>query len=123
MRDNSVEQSSEGRFAASVFSSPDRVKHILEISGVRLWELNLATMESYWTKSVFDTFGQDAHSGPVSFDSIVASIHPDDRAAVQRAVEQAASRRIDVDYRIVRPDGQLRYVRAQATTAPDADAE
>lgn len=114
MLENNLGLNLDNRFTASVFSSPDKMKRILEISGVGLWELDLVTKDSFWTKETFRIFGFEPHAGPVPFDSILQAMHPDDLERVQEAVGQATSSRIDVEYRIICKTGDVRYVRAQA---------
>ena len=51
----------------------------------------------------------------IDFDLFYSIIHPDDREATQRAVEEAVFGRqpYDVEYRTVAPDGRVRWVRAK----------
>jgi two-component system, cell cycle sensor histidine kinase and response regulator CckA len=52
-----------------------------------------------------------------------AAIHPGDRRAVVRAAIRAARRRVPVDLevRVIRPDGEIRVVHARADVALDAE--
>ncbi len=44
------------------------------------------------------------------------AVHPDDRAAVERATRDAAegTGELDLEYRVLRPDGEVRWVEVQA---------
>ncbi len=50
-------------------------------------------------------------------------IHPDDRERRRRAVRAAAAAGYELEYRIVRADGALRWVRERAYPVRDADGE
>jgi signal transduction histidine kinase/ActR/RegA family two-component response regulator len=56
--------------------------------------------------------------------SWVAAIHPEDRARVEQAARtQQASRSYDVEYRIVRPDGAVRWIHDRAFPVHDASGQ
>lgn len=58
---------------------------------------------------------QSLYDAPASF---ADSVHPDDRAALQAALAaQARGERADVEYRIVRPDGAVRWIWSRAFPA------
>ena len=57
---------------------------------------------------------------PLSF---VESIHPDDRAAVIAAFPQQKAGTYDIEYRIVRRDGGIRWIRDKAFPVRDASGE
>lgn len=46
--------------------------------------------------------------------SFLAAVHPDDHERVRRALEHVADGEYDVEYRIVRPDGGMRWIRDRA---------
>jgi len=53
---------------------------------------------------------------------VLARTHPEDRAAVQRAIDRASLDQNDYDhaYRLMMPDGSVKYVRAVARATRDA---
>ena len=70
-------------------------------------------------------WGRDRQRLYTNYEEFFASIHPDDRKRVQAASSQCvAQERFEVEYRIVRPDGEVRWVRDRGflirqTGAPD----
>jgi PAS domain S-box-containing protein len=62
---------------------------------------------------------QSLHDNPRSF---LDAVHPEDRERVQRDVLERQSRgeQIDKEYRVVRPDGSIRWVRDRAFPVGDA---
>ncbi|MCC6386970.1 MAG: PAS domain S-box protein [Dehalococcoidia bacterium] len=59
-------------------------------------------------------WGADADALYTSRDAWLASIHPDDRAAVAAAPRLQADGSYDQEYRIVRADGEIRWIRDRA---------
>jgi PAS domain S-box-containing protein len=82
---------------------------------------NISTGEIFWSDETFRIFECDPAEKP-SLDVIFQRTHPDDRAAVQRTVDRAYSTGNDFDheYRLLMPDGSVRYVHAVAHAARDA---
>jgi PAS domain S-box-containing protein len=67
----------------------------------------------YWSDEVYKIFGLDPKSGPPTLEQYLALVHPNDRAFVATTLRAMHEQRSGCDFtkRIVRPDGELRYVR------------
>ncbi len=67
----------------------------------------------YWSDEVYKIFGLDPQNGPPNFEQYLAAVHPDDRASMEETIRMMHEQRCgcDVTKRIVRPDGEVRYVR------------
>lgn len=79
-----------------------------------------------WSQQVYDITGRDPDSGALLLEEYAADcVHPDDRTRFlhdwRRGV--ADTGRIDLEYRIVRPDGSTRVVQTLAQTVPSNDAQ
>jgi PAS domain S-box-containing protein len=80
-----------------------------------------ATGEIDWSEETFRIFGYDrAPSATISM--VVQRIHPDDRAMAQQVIDRASSdgRDFDHEYRLLLPDGSVKYVHAVARAVNDA---
>jgi PAS domain S-box-containing protein len=88
----------------------------LSLSGTFGWRV--ATGENTWSAETYRIFGYDAGSS-VNVDMVVARTHPEDRAAVQRGIDRASIEGNDYDqeYRLLMPDGSVKYVHAVARAA------
>jgi PAS domain S-box-containing protein len=71
-------------------------------------ELNI-----YWSDEVYKIYGLDPKNGTPSLEQYLAAIHPQDRASMAETIKMMHEQRCgcDVTNRIVRPDGEIRYVR------------
>jgi len=79
------------------------------------WEFDVLTQEITWSEELFRIFGLDPTEPEPTFDEHLQQIHPDDRALWQEVVGQAlaSGNPYKFDFRIVRPNGQVRYVEAR----------
>jgi PAS domain S-box-containing protein len=67
----------------------------------------------YWSEEVYKIHGLDPQNGVPNLKQFLATIHPDDRASMAETIRVMHEQRCgcDVTKRIVRPDGEVRYVR------------
>ncbi|MGV7206556.1 AAA family ATPase [Oxalobacteraceae bacterium A2-2] len=68
-------------------------------------------------------FGLDPARRRIPFASVMACIHPDDRARVEESALRAVRDRATIrsEYRAVRPDGEVRYLSGVGKPLPDED--
>jgi PAS domain S-box-containing protein len=90
----------------------------LSRSGTFGWRV--ATGENTWSAETYRIFGYD-EATPVHVDMVLARTHPEDRAAVQKAVDRASIDGNDYgqEYRLLMPDGSVKYVHAVARAERD----
>lgn len=87
------------------------------------WEADLATGTLRWSEEIYRIFGYAPDSFTPSVEAFHRAVHSEDLALVQESERRAAATgRHDVVHRIVRPDGEIRYVRELAETVQNADA-
>ncbi|MEN3294246.1 MAG: hypothetical protein V7642_3499 [Burkholderiales bacterium] len=102
----------------------ERLHAVQKIAGISVWELRLA--DRYLTLSdeacAILGIGERAWSGPL--EAILRFVHPDDRQSLLSGIEQASQRKISLggEYRIVGPDGELRYVYVRAQRLEDTSS-
>jgi signal transduction histidine kinase len=72
---------------------------------------SVASGEFYWSEENYRILEYD-RSAPASVDLTLQRMHPDDRYAVRRALEEAIADRKDFDseHRLLMPDGRVKYV-------------
>jgi PAS domain S-box-containing protein len=76
----------------------------------------------YWSSELFEIHGLDPNGKPPKKEEYLALVHPEDRVAVERQIEEMLASRGAIDFtrRIVRPDGQIRSVRCVGVPCRDA---
>jgi PAS domain S-box-containing protein len=101
--------------------SERRLEAAQRISHVGYWERDLATNRYTWSDETYRIFGLPPQQRSLSFGEVQELLHPADRqmraAAVAEAVQGGA--RYDVEYRAVRPNGEVRFVRSQGDVVRD----
>jgi len=95
-------------------------ERIQETAAIGIWEYAPRENELHWSEGIRQIHGVEDDYEP-SLDDGIEFYHPDDRAAIQSAVERALEdgEPYDLDLRIVRPDGEIRAVRAQGERIED----
>jgi two-component system, NarL family, sensor histidine kinase UhpB len=86
------------------------------------WDLDIASGRLHWSEQIFEIFGLDRRTFGASYEAFIECVHPDDRArleAAQRAALAGAAR-LDIEHRIVRPDGTVRTVHELGDLTRDA---
>ncbi|HEX4724477.1 MAG TPA: EAL domain-containing protein [Pseudonocardiaceae bacterium] len=87
------------------------------------WEFDHVSHETIWSPSLHALLGVEPGSVEPCLRTMLTFVHPDD---VERAKEhwrrhQVAGEAMDIELRIVRPDGETRWVHAVAAARPVSD--
>lgn len=92
--------------------SESMLKKAQEITHVGSWEWDVETGRLNWSDEVFNIFGIDKEKFGASYERFVHYIHPDDREKVVYAINASIADDEDynIEHRIVRTDGEIRYV-------------
>jgi PAS domain S-box-containing protein len=101
--------------------SQRRLEEAQHIAHVGHWERDLETGTITWSDEIYRILGlvPQEHDSPLTeWQNIV---HPEDRERVALVIEEAQRglRRYDVEYRIARPDGEVRFLHSQGDIVCD----
>lgn len=93
-----------------------RLELALEASAIGVWEHDLATNHLAWDDRVNEIYGRQAGGGPRGYSDWAGAIHPADLPGALADFDKAVAERstYSSEYRIVRRDGEIRYVRSRA---------
>lgn len=85
------------------------------------WEWRKADNVVTWSDELYDIFGVEKSSEPISFEQYLQYIHPDDRTMVTEHIYQSSGRNssFSFDHRIILPDGTVRYIYSSGRSYPD----
>ncbi len=83
------------------------------IAGLGSWEFDIAGCQLVWSEQTYRIFGVDPAHFQVCEDDVHLLIHPDDRDAVMNGYESSVvtGSPQDMEHRILRSDGEVRWVR------------
>ncbi|WP_418320237.1 PAS domain-containing protein [Piscinibacter sakaiensis] len=111
-------------------SQQQRLRQLEELLGTAqefgrlgVWERDLATGKGRWDDHVFRFWGLDPADGTPDFDEAIKRIHPDDVRVDQFARSTRQIGRYAQRFRVVRPDGSMRWLHSQWEIKPSADGQ
>jgi PAS domain S-box-containing protein len=92
--------------------SEERLSKAQKMAHVGNWEKNLVTGHLHWSEEIYHIYGVDPAKFTPTTGSFMQAMHPDDRDPFIKALHEAVKggEPLDLDYRIVRPDGTIRTV-------------
>lgn len=117
--DTDISEMKAAEEAKALYSK--QVEIAVTLAGIGIWRFNLATQTVNWNARMHDIFGVARDAGPLPHDIWERSIHPDDLQRVLRETAQGQALREDynLEYRIIRSDGGMRYIRSRSSYVPD----
>jgi PAS domain S-box-containing protein len=90
------------------------IELVADAAGVGLWSVDVESSRVEWNTQMLRIYGlPDDHATPTLAEWLGTLIHPDDRARVaqrRRAARESGERTFDVDFRVLRPGGEQRWV-------------
>jgi hypothetical protein len=94
-----------------------RLALAVSAAGIGLWSRDFASDVGDWNSEMFRIYGLPPGAPVPSYDGFLGRIHPDDREVAargsQRVLEQADTL-VTTQFRIVRPDGSIRWIENRA---------
>jgi two-component system, NarL family, sensor histidine kinase UhpB len=105
-------QRSESSLAAA-----QRIAHIGN------FEYSINRDEARWSDELYRIFGFAPRQFVPTYRTFLNSVHPDDRELLRKAVREAlySKKQVSLEYRIVRPSGEVRVVHTQYELSYDED--
>jgi len=93
-----------------------------KLSHLGSWQWELANGRVIWSDELYRILGVYPQSYRLSFEATLGSVHPDDRADVERAIRTASEsgETFTLEHRILRPDGAVRHLRSVGELIKDA---
>jgi PAS domain S-box-containing protein len=92
--------------------SEERLRYALDTARMGTWEWDFATQSVRWSENLATIHGLPPGTFDGTFASYQREIHPEDADRVLASIQRAVSEGVphDVEYRIVAPDGRVRWV-------------
>ena len=101
--------------------SQRKVGELQRLAHIGYWERDLITDRITWSEETLRIFGGHVPEGFLTQAGLQERIHPDDRLTQQQAFSEALQGRrlYDVEYRVIRPDGEVRSVHVRDEIVAD----
>lgn len=98
----------------------ERLRLAQHSASLGVFDVELHSGKRMWSPQMFQIFGRAADSPQPSAEDVLSMCHPDDRSLVEEQfVHMRAGKAIHVECRIIRPDGEVRWVEIFGKTLVD----
>ncbi|RFF32304.1 EAL domain-containing protein [Wenzhouxiangella sediminis] len=106
---------------AKLADTRDRLLRAQSVANIGSWDLDPTTRKLTWSDQVYWIFGLRSEEFSSTVESFFESVHANDRHWLREHYAGWLKRGgpLDVKHRIVRPDGEVRWVREMARVVPD----
>jgi PAS domain S-box-containing protein len=103
--------------------SQQTLKIAQDVAKIGSWWYDPKTQMPTWTEEMFHIFGLDPEPAALPYEAHRKIIHPDDWELFDTSVNKAVNEGIgyNLELRITRPDGEIRYVNARCVTKKNPD--
>jgi PAS domain S-box-containing protein len=110
------------RTGDSLRQSEARLLEAQRIAQMGHWINDLLASQIYWSAEVFQIFGLPQGQAKLSFEDFLHYVHPADRERLRELQEAvlAGQDSVNVEHRIMRPDGEIRVVFERAEVTRDS---
>lgn len=111
-RDISYQKKAE----AAIRESEERLRLALDAGQIGVWDWDIEKNTLTWTDNVYKIHGVNRKNFEITFENFKNLIHPDDVNRVLKLIEKSLLKEAEfaVDFRIITPKGDLKWVTTQA---------
>lgn len=93
--------------------------------GLGIWDWDVQTQRLTWDDRQYEMYGVARHEFASCYDAWLNRVHPDDLKGVVAAAASALrnGNKFDQEFRIVRPNGEIRYLKGEGLAERDAEGK
>ena len=102
-------------------SSEERMSEAQALAHIGSWRWDVAADTVAWSDELYRIYGLEPQGSPATFQAYIDHVHPEHREQVLNAVRGTleTGRSFDHSYRVVRPNGEVRWVHARGEVVVD----
>jgi len=106
-------------------ASEKRLQLAATAGGVGIWDWDVVKDELIWDDSMYSLYGLDKKDFGNAYHAWSSTLHPDDREFTEGEIQAAlrGEREYAPEFRIVRPNGVVRMIKATSQTIYDQDGK
>jgi two-component system sensor histidine kinase UhpB len=107
--------------AEALKESERKLKLAVQIAHIGYWELDISEGRITWSQEIYRILGLPPQKRDIKLDDFRALIHPEDLPRHIQAIEDVGLRmeKYELEYRIIRPDGEIRFIHSQGDITRD----
>ena len=115
-----VEITERKRVEESLRLNEERLRLAQDVAGMGTFDVELPSGQRTWSPRMFELFGLALDSPPPRAEDVLRMVHPDDRSMVtEKFALFGSGKHIHIQYRIIRPNGSVRWVESSGTAIFD----
>ncbi len=102
----------QANLTATVHKTMQQLEEAQRIAHIGSWEWDIVANRIDWSDELCRIWGLEPGQGPPDYEAYLARLHPDDRERVDAVVRDAFAtlKGYDVEHRVIRPNGELRWI-------------
>ena len=103
----------------------DRLAVATKAAHVGIWDYNVAENSLVWDDNMYSLYGIKKEDFSGVYEAWETAVHPDDQEEGKRRIQMAISgeKEFDTEFRVVWPNGEVRFIRAFAITQRGKDGK
>jgi PAS domain S-box-containing protein len=111
------------RTEAALRSTEETMRLAQKVAFTGTWDWDINGNSIQWTPEMFELFGLDPGKDKATFEIWEQILHPDDKEVAYDRIDKAVKNGtfLDSTYRIIRPDGNIKWIRATGEARYDHD--
>lgn len=119
--DDASDSPSDARIHSELLLALRQLAQAQAIAHVGSWEWDVPANTVVWSEELYRVYGVDQTTFSASYEGFLDLVHPDDRELVSTAINTAYDEHDPFSFihRIVRPDGEVRTLRARGEVFAD----
>ncbi|HEY9648280.1 MAG TPA: diguanylate cyclase, partial [Chroococcidiopsis sp.] len=102
----------------------DRLTLALNAGEIGTWDWALGD-EAHWDKRIYEIYGWPSQEQPVTYENWRQCVEPEDLVKIEALLQQAIAGTAEfaIEFRIYRPDGEMRWVKTSAMVQRNSDGQ
>ncbi len=103
--------------------SEERLLNAQQLGHLGFTEWDLKTNQVILSDETYKIYGFKLQEGLATHELLMKAVHPDDREFVQKSIDSLIKNgeKLNIDHRIIHPDGEIRWVNKQTEITYDVD--
>ena len=113
--------SEKKKIAQEMIDKNRRMNLAADSAGIGVWEFNILNNELSWDDWMFRLYGVEKTAFSGAYEAWENGLHPDDKEKSAQALQLAieGKQKFDTQFRIIKPNGDIRYIKAAAIVLRD----
>ncbi len=119
-----IEVTEQKQLEAALEKSREHLELATRAGEVGIWIYDLGENESHWNAQLYRMLGLEPRKGPENGDFFFTFIHPEDREGALENLQSllaSTDELVDLEFRVVKTDGRVRWLAARGRIARDED--